>query len=114
MEDKFVYSFDDEPVSKFCCDLDGKKIEVHFKGYYDLIKDVYVESPCIWVLENWEYAKSRIGDDPKLYDLKNHIGVFSLILYMKYNTEKELEMLVNTADNRYLTLFFRKPELSLR
>ena len=37
MEKKLEYSFDDEPVSKFCYDLGGKKIELHFKGYYDLI-----------------------------------------------------------------------------
>lgn len=114
MENKLEYSFDDEPVSKFCYDLDNKKIEVHFKGYYDLIKDMYIENPCIWVLENWDYAKSRIGDEQKLYDLNKHIGVFGLILYMKYNDDKELEMLINTVDNRYLTLFFKDPKLNLR
>lgn len=112
MEKKLTYSFDDEPVSKFCYDLDNKKIEVHFNGYHDLTRDMYVEKPCIWVLENWEYAKSRPGDEPKLYDLSNHAGIFSMILYMKYNDGKELEMLVNTVDNRYITLFFKDPELS--
>jgi len=114
MEKKLGYSFDDEPVSKFCYDLDNKKIEVHFKGYYDLISDVYVEKPCTWVLENWEYAKSRIGDELKLYDLDKHIAIFRLILYMKYNANKELEMLINTVDNKYITLLFKDPELSLR
>jgi hypothetical protein len=114
MEKKLEYSFDDEPVSKFCYDLDNKRIEVYFKGYYDLNKDIYIEAPCIWILENWEYAKSRIGDEHKLNDLNKNIGVFNLILYMKYNNDKELEMLVNTADNRYLTLFFKDPKLSLR
>ena len=32
MKHKLNYSFDDEPVSKFCYDLDNKKIEVQFKG----------------------------------------------------------------------------------
>lgn len=32
---------------------------------------------------------------------------------MKYNDEQELEILVHTIDNRYLTLFFRNPKLSL-
>jgi hypothetical protein len=114
MENKLEYSFDDEPISMFCYDLDNKKIEVHFKGYYDLIKDVYIEAPCIWVLENWEYAKSRIGDEQTLCDLNKQIGIFSLILYMKFNNNKELEMLVNTVDNRYFTLFFKNPQLSLR
>lgn len=114
MEKKLEYSFDDEPVSKFCYDLDNKKIEIHFKGYYDLIKNAYIEAPCTWVLESWDYGKSRIGDEIKLYDLNKVIGVFSLILYLKYNDNKELEMLVNTVDNRYLTLFFKDPKLSLR
>ncbi len=33
---------------------------------------------------------------------------------MKYNDNEELEMLVNTVDNRYLTLFFKNPKLSLK
>ena len=114
MEKKLEYSFDDEPVSKFCYDLDNNKIEVHFKGYYDLVKDTYTDAPCIWVLENWEHGKIRIGDESKLCDLNKAIGIFSLILYMKYNDKKELEMLVNTVDNRYLTLFLKDPKLSLR
>jgi hypothetical protein len=114
MKRKLEYSFDDEPVSKFCYDLDNKKIEVHFRGYSDLIKNTYLDVPCIWIIENWKYAKSRIGDDMKLYDLNQHIGIFSLILYMKYNDGNELEMLVNTVDNRYLTLFFGNPQLNLK
>lgn|SRR5690554_4959893 len=114
MEKKLEYSFDDEPVSKFCYDLDTQKIEVHFRGHYDLIKDTYLDAPCIWVIENWEYAKCTLGDEQERYDLNKHIGVFSLILYMKYNDNKELEMLVNTVDNRYLTLFFKDPKLSLK
>ena len=114
MEMKLEYSFDDEPVVKFCYDLENKKIEVHFKGYYDLIRDVYMKIPCTWVLENWVYAKSKVGDEQRLYNLNNQIGIFSLILYMKCNDNKELEMLVLTVDNRYLTIFFKDPELTLR
>jgi len=114
MERKLEYSFDDEPVTKFCYDLDNKKIEVHFRGHYDLIKDTYIDAPCIWIIENWEYAKSTVGDEQKRDDLNKHIGVFSLILYMKYNNDKELEMHVLTVDDRYLTLFFKDPKLSLK
>lgn len=114
MKKKLEYSFDDEPVSKFCYDLQNKRIEVYFKGYYDLIMDVYIETPCIWILENWEYGKIKIGDEQKLYDLNRQMGIFNLILYLKYNDNKELEMLVNTVDHRYLTLFFKNPKLSLR
>ena len=114
MENKLEYSFDDEPVNKFCYDLDNKKIEAHFKGYYDLIRDEYIETPCVWVLENWKYAKIKIGDEQKLYDLNMHIGIFGLILYMKYIDDKELEIHVLTVDDRYLTLLFKEPNLSLK
>lgn len=113
MENKFEYSFEDEPVNKFCYDIDTQKIEVHFSGYYDLVKDEYIEAPCIWIIENWKFAKSTVGDEQKRYDLNNHIGIFSLILYIKYNDDNELEMLVNTIDDRYITLFFKNPQLKL-
>lgn len=79
-----------------------------------MIKDAYIDVPCVWVLESWKYAKSTVGDEQKRYDLNKHIGIFSLILYMKYNDDKELEILVNTVDNRYITLFFKEPKLSLK
>lgn len=113
MEMKLKYSFADEPVSKFCYDLSTQKIEVHFNGHYNLINDAYVNAPCIWVVESWQYAKCMLGDEQKRYDLNKHIGVFSLILYMNYNDDAELEMLVNTVDNRYITMFFKEPKLSL-
>lgn len=75
---------------------------------------MYIDAPCTWVLENWEYAKSTVGDEKKRYDLNKHIGIFSLILYMKYNDDSELEMLVNTVDNRCITLFFKDPRLKLK
>jgi hypothetical protein len=114
MEKKLKYSFDDEPVSRFCYDLDSKRIEIYFKRYYDLIKNMYIEKPCAWVIKNWSDAKSRIGDELKLYDLNKHIGIFSLLLYTKYNNEEELEILINTVDNRYVTMFFKDPELNLK
>jgi len=113
MEKKLEYSFDDEPVSKFCYDLERKKIEVYFKGYFDVSKDQYLENSCIWSIENWEEAKCTIGNDTKLYDIEEIIGIFSLILYMKFNEDDKLEMYVITVDNRYLTLFFKNPSLCL-
>lgn len=60
MERKLEYSFDDEPISKFCYDLETQKIRVHFRGYYDLIKDAYIDAPCIWFLYNWQYVKVEL------------------------------------------------------
>ena len=114
MDKKLEYSFDDEPVSKFCYDLERKKINVHFKGYFDLLKEEYMETPCIWTIENWKEAKCKIGDNIKLDEIDKSIGIFSLILYMKYNEDQKLEMLVNTVDNRYITMFFKDPTLNLK
>jgi hypothetical protein len=113
MKNKLVYSFDDEPVSKFCYDLDNNKIEIYFKGYFDLREDKYIEKACVWYIEDWKEAKSKIGDDTKFYDLTKSVGIFSLILYMKYNEDDVLEILVNTIDNRYFTIFFKEPKLKL-
>jgi hypothetical protein len=114
MEKKLEYSFDDEYVDKSCYDIENKNLEIHFTGYSDLIKNERIDKPCIWTIENWTDAKSTVGDDQKRYDLNKHIGIFSLILYMKYNDDSELEMLVNTVDNRYITLFFKDPQLKLK
>jgi hypothetical protein len=113
MESKLEYSFDDEPISKFCYDLDNKRIQVYFKGYHDLIRGLSIDSPCVWVIENWEDAKLTVGDEQKRCDISKHVGIFSIILYLKYSADAELEMLVNTVDNRYLTLFFKGPKLNL-
>jgi len=114
MENKLFYSFDDEPVSKFCYDISNQRIEVHFTGHYDLQKENnnFITGPCIFIIENWKEAKSKIGDDNKLYPLNNHIGVFSMILFMNFSNNS-LEMLVRTIDNRYVTFIFLEPNLSL-
>jgi hypothetical protein len=114
LEQKLGYSFDDEPVSKFCYGRSNRKLEIYFNSYYDLVRDEYIEAPCIWTIENWEYAKSKIGDEQKLYDLDRHLGIFWMIFYLKYNDDGELEMLVNTVDDRYVTLFFKGARLSLK
>jgi len=113
MKNKILFSFDDEVVSKFCFDIDSNIIEVYFSGYSDLKRNKYVNEPCKWVVKNWEKAQSRIGDENRRYDLNNHIGIFNLILYFKYNENDEFEMLVNTIDNRYITLYFKEPQIEL-
>ena len=112
MKNKLEYSFDDELVSKFCYDIDNKRIEVYFMAYSDLIKNRYIEKDCIFTIENWKEARSRIGDEEKFYTLNKHIGIFSIILCMELKGSN-LEMLVNTIDNRYITLIFTEPKISL-
>ncbi|MFT5832534.1 MAG: hypothetical protein ACI97N_000145 [Cognaticolwellia sp.] len=111
MEKKLEYSFDDEIASKFCYDMDNKQIEVYFAGYSDE-KERFLDKPCIFNISNWVEAKSKIGDEEKFYPLDRNMGVFSMILYIKYN-DNRLEMLVNTIDERYVTLFFTNPKVNL-
>lgn len=113
MKDKFKFAFDDEPVNKFCYDIKNKKIQLYFSGYYDIGNETkYVEKPCVFEIRNWSEGNSIIGDELRKYDLNTHIGVISMILYMKYADEK-LEIFVSTVDDRYLTLSFKTPDLVL-
>ncbi len=113
MEDKFEFSFDDEVADKFCYDIGEKKIEIHFSGYQNLLTGgVFLDSPCIFVIEKWKSAKCRLGDEKKRYDLNDQIGVIDMILYMK-KAGNDLEMLVITLDSRYLTILFSEPVVTL-
>lgn len=111
MENKFGYSFDDEAVSRFFYDMDNKKFEVCFTGLNDE-KERFLDKPCIFNISDWSEAKSKVGDEEKLYPLDRNMGVFSMILYIKYEGNT-LELLVNTIDNRYITLFFTNAKIRL-
>ena len=110
--DKVFYAFDDEVVTKFCYDIDNKKIEVHFIGYHDLLENKYHEKPCVLVIENWEAAKSKLSIETKFDNLDQHMGIFSLILFFEIN-EGNLSITVNMLDDRYVDLLFEKPSLRL-
>jgi len=114
MKNKLEYTFDDEVVSKFCYDMDNKKIEVYFANYTDLRKGQrLLETHCIFVIENWVDAKSKIDGGTKFEDLDKHIGIFSMILSLEIK-EDDLELYVNTIDNRYMTLLFIKPQINFK
>jgi len=66
---------------------------------------------CALIIENWKDAKSKIGDQEKYYELNKHIGIFRMIYYMKL-IDSNLEMFVNTIDNRYVTLVFIEPTIN--
>lgn len=113
MNSQLEYSFDDEPVIGFYYDLRGRRIEVHFEGYYNLRdNDRYVDRHCTFVIENWKKGKSKVGDDQTMHDLEKHMGIFTMILYMKV-VGNELELFVSTVDGRYVILTFEEPELRL-
>ncbi len=111
MENKLEYSFDDEFVSKFCYDIDNKKIEIHFIACYDLQKNERIKKPCSWIIENWSEAQSKIDGGTKFQELDKHIGIFSMILSAELKGDN-LELYVNTIDNRYMTLLFINPYMN--
>ncbi len=113
MENKLEYSFDDEVISKFCFNLDDKKIELHFEAYYDFEKNERVETPCVWIIESWTDAKSKIVGNEKFDKLEKHLGIFRMLLSLE-RKENNLEITVNTINNTYLEFHFEKPQISLR
>jgi len=112
MENILEYSFDDEVVNRFCYDIDNKKIEVSFRGYYDLLKNEFIKAPCKWVIENWIEAKSKLNSEAKYDFLEKHLGIFSLVLSLE-KTGQNLEVTVNTVDGRYIDLIFINPIIKL-
>lgn len=112
MENKLEYSFDDEYAIKFCYDMDNNKVEIHFRAYYDLVKNKRVKTPCIWTIENWTDAKSKLSSESAYTNLEKHLGIISMVLSSEIN-DTTLELTVNTTDNRYIDLLFDNPQLKL-
>jgi len=113
MEKKLEYSFDDEVANKFCYNMDNNKIEIHFGGYYDTLNSRYIDKPCIWIIENWTDAKSKLSSEVAYTDLENYLGIISMVLSSEINNTT-LELTVNTTDNRYIDLLFDNPQLKLK
>lgn len=111
--EKLKYSFDDEVANKFCYDMDKNKIEVYFGGYYEALSGQYIDKPCIWTIENWKEAKSKLSSESIYTDLENNLGIISMILSLEIN-DTILELTVNTTDNRYVDLMFYNPLLNLK
>jgi hypothetical protein len=111
--EKLKYSFDDEVANKFCYDMDKNKIEIYFGGYYDTLSGQYIDKPCIWIIENWTKAKSKLSSESIYTDLENNLGIISMVLSLEIN-DTILELTVNTTDNRYVDLMFDNPQLNLK
>lgn len=112
MKNNLDYSFDDELITSFYYDLVDKEIKLGFEGYFDIKLNLFVEKKCFFTISNWLDAKSQINNN-KMSTLDKYLGIINMILYMKYNDTEELEMLINTLDNRYTTLFFLHPQINL-
>lgn len=112
MKKKIGYSFDDEVVTKFCYDMENNKIEIHFAGYFDILNNEYIDNPCVWIIEKWNNAKSKLNSENSYAKLDKHLGIISMILSLEMK-ENSLQITVNTLDNHYVDLLFDGPELKL-
>ncbi len=114
MTNQFNYAFDDEYVSKFCYDIDNKKMELYYSAYYDLQNnDTFIEKACVFIIKNWDVAKSCLGAEERFYDLKKHLGIITII-YSMILKDETLEMFVDTVGGKCITLIFTNPELEFR
>lgn len=112
MKRKLGYSFDDEVAIKFCYDIDNKIIEIHFSGYFDTIKNQHVDKPCVWIINDWKSAKSKLTSEISFSDLERHLGIISMILSAEMDGNV-LEISANTTDNRYIDLLFDNSQLTI-
>ncbi|MEK6510690.1 hypothetical protein [Myroides odoratimimus] len=107
---KLLYTFDDEVVSKFVYAIDEKKIELSFDGFYDLEKDEEINRKCILIIESWSKALSRLYPNSKFDDLESNFGIISMIVAVNVEHD-EVYMTVSTIDNRHYDLIFLKPSM---
>ncbi|MFD1874491.1 hypothetical protein [Hymenobacter bucti] len=109
MSQALAYSFDDEVASKFCYDIDQKRLEIHFTGCWDLATQHYHEGPCYLLIHQWRAAHCQEEAVSKRFvRLEQGMGIVSLLLAVTW-VEEQLELVVNTIDNRYFLLRFANP-----
>jgi hypothetical protein len=109
MPQTLAYSFDDEVASKFCYDLDHKRLEIHFTGCWELATQHYHEGPCYLLIHRWHAAQCQEEAVSKRFvPLEQGMGIVSLLLAVTW-AEEQLEVVVHTLDGRYLLLRFTNP-----
>ena len=59
MPPDLTYSFDDEVASKFCYDLDGKRLEIYFTGCWEIATRRYHNGPCHLLIHQWTDARCQ-------------------------------------------------------
>ncbi|WBA43976.1 hypothetical protein [Hymenobacter canadensis] len=113
MPPDLAYSFDDEVASKFCYDLDGKRLEIHFNGCWEIATRRYHDGPCHLLIHQWTDARCQEEVvSPRFARLEERMGIVSLLLHFAWTAEGA-EALVNTIDNRYLLLRFANPSVEV-
>jgi hypothetical protein len=109
MSQPLAYSFDDEVASKFCYDMDHQRLEIHFTGCWELATQSYHEGPCYLLIHQWSAAHCQEEAVSKRFvPLEQGMGIVSLLLGLTWVGE-QLELVVNTIDNRFLLLRFAHP-----
>ena len=104
------FNFDDEPIHRFCCDFDKLKIELGFNSYY---KDsIYIEKPCLLIIEKWKSAKSKICTESRFYDFPEKLGIFWMLLYVE-QVESIVKFIVDTIDGRLLDVHIDNPIIKI-
>lgn len=119
MPQALAYSFDDEIASKFYYDLDGKRLEIHFTGCWDVAAERYHDGPCHLLIHQWtdarcqdvRYEEGKVKPR-RFVPLENSMSIVSLLLSLDWTTEG-LELIVNTIDERYLLLRFANPSVEV-
>ena len=109
MAPALAYSFDYEHASKFCYDMDRQRLEIHFTGCWELATRHYHEGPCYLLIHKWHTAHCQEEAVSKRFiPLEQGMGIVSLLLAVTW-VDEQLELYVNTIDNRYLLLRFTHP-----
>jgi hypothetical protein len=109
MTQALAYSFDDEPASKFCYDMNQQRLEIHFTGCWELATSHYHEGPCYLLIHQWRAAHCQEDAvSNRFIPLEQGMGIVSLLLAVTW-VDEQLELYVNTIDNRYLMLRFVHP-----
>ncbi|OGX85625.1 hypothetical protein [Hymenobacter glacialis] len=119
MPQDLAYSFDDEVATKFCYDLDNKRLEIHFTRCWENATQQHLEGPCYLLIHQWtdarcQNASHRQGNvpPPKFFPLEDSMGIISMIHFFEW-TKEQLELVVNTIDDRYLLLQFINPSVEV-
>jgi hypothetical protein len=113
MAPALTYSFDDEPASKFYYDMDQQRLEIHFTGCWELATQHYHEGPCYLLIHQWHAAHCQEEAVSKRFiPLEQGMGIVSLLLAVTW-VDEQLELYVNTIDNRYLLLRFDQPVMEV-
>jgi len=114
MTNQLKYSFDDEPVTAFFCDIGKKRMVSYFDGYWDVESDQYISAPCYFSIRDWSRIQCYIGPEAKRSTFEQSMGIVELFLYVKYDrVSNVLETCVLLVDRRCVQLWIHNPTIEM-